>query len=216
MATSCAIWLPLCMSLFISVNAYHPCSGLVGKSLRGEELTAASDQEFDLQQLLLAGFRRNEVNAYNIRRFGFTSNGGTERCIIVRYIIQCNDTNEICTHDLLSNRCEFEGEKNITEWAFLWSSFDTWTDVGKILLELAIFDLRVFGFELCDVYQDPVDVIIILNSSDPRIATTFCDSICNVLLDFTTLVSILIMYYYQLAQLVHFIIIKLLYRHHSI
>ena len=191
MATTSAILFLLCTSIFVSVKAYHPCSGLVGKLLGDKQLSStlsASEQEFDLQQLLLAGFRRNELNTYNIRRFGFTSNGGTERCIVVRYLIQCNNTNEICTNDLLSNKCDLEGE-NTTEWAFLWSSFNTGTDIGKILLELAIFDLRVFGFELCDVYQDPVHVTIVLNSSDPRIATKSCNSICNVLLDFTTLVS---------------------------
>ena len=150
----------------------------------------ASEQGFDLQQLLLEGFRMNDVNTYNIRRFGFTSDGGTERCIIVRYDIMCNDTNKMCTNELFSNRCDFEGDVNATEWSFLWSSFDTLTYVGKILLKLAIFDLRVFGFELCDVYKNPVTVTFILNSSDPRIAMQpSCESICDALLDFTALVS---------------------------
>ena len=190
MATISAILLLLCTSVFVSVKAHHPCNSLDDKQ---SSSTTTPEQELVLQQLLLAGFRKNELNAYNLRgRFGFTSTGGTERCIVVRYFIQqteCKDTNETCTNDFLSNKCKI----NATEWAFLWSSFDTQLGIGKILLELVIFDLRVFGFELCDVYQDLVDVTIVLNSSDPEIATKswHCKSICNVLLYFTTLVSTL-------------------------
>lgn len=171
----------LCMSVHTAVNADHPCTEVDSSSSLLMEI-----EEFELQQVFLAGFRRNLSNAFNIRRFGFTSDGGTERCIIVRYNILCNDTDKICTNEFISDKC---GQENNTDWTFLWTSFDAQNDVGKILLNLAVYDLRVFGFELCDIYLDPINVTFSLNSSDLRLATKSCNNVCNVFRLFTTLVS---------------------------
>ena len=191
----------LCL-LFSAVNAtnlIHPCIGLLKQPLTandpqvGSYFLLESDDDFDLRQLLLTAFRRNPANVYNIRRFGFTNDGGTERCIVVRYFIQClgNDSlNEICT-DIINKTCGIDQES--TEWTFLWTSFDTGNIVGQILLRLAVFDLRVFGFELCDVYKQPVNVTFVLDlnsgSSDRKIYSKSCDTMCRVMLDFTTVVS---------------------------
>ena len=184
-ALSAASLLLVCASLSV-VKADHPCRGVDSSSF-----LLPSEEQFELQQLLLAGFRRNLSNYYNIRRFGFTADGGTERCIIVQYNIRCYDLDmkETCT-DSLNDICVQE-DHNI--WTFLWTSFETQkSDVGRILLKLAMFDLRVFGFELCDVYQDPVHVTFSLNSSDLRLTTKSCDNICNVFHLFTTLVIIVL------------------------
>lgn len=172
-------------SVIVVVKGDHPCSGVDSSSS-----LVPSEDEFELQQVFLAGFRRNLSNYYNIRRFGFTADGGTERCIIIQYNIECNDTNEICTDGVLSDKCSLDNN-TVTDWTFLWTSFEAqYSDVGKTLLMLAVYDLRVFGFELCDIYQEPVHVTFSLNSSDPRLATKSCSSMCNVFHLFTTLVSI--------------------------
>ena len=170
------------------LKANHLCTNLS----TSEAYLFAAEDTYDIQQLFLEGFRTNRVNAYNLRRFGFTGDGGVEQCIIVNYIFQCdNSTGKACT-DVFNRTCgEKTDDVEAIEWSFLWTTFDTSNTIGKILLNLAIYDLRVFGFELCDVYKDPVNITLTLNSSDPRIYFSSCDNICIGLLEFTTLVGIL-------------------------
>ena len=185
----------LFLSAVTATNLIHPChlkQPLTANDPLGSHLLLESDDDFDLRQLLLTTFRKNPSNTYNIRRFGFTKDGGTERCIVVRYYIQClnssDDTlNETCT-DVINKTCGIDQEN--TDWTFLWTSFDTGNIVGRILLRLAVFDLRVFGFELCDVYKLPVTVTFTLDlNSGSKIYSKSCDTICKVIRDFTTLVS---------------------------
>ena len=171
------------------LKADHLCTHLS----TSEAYLFAAEDTYDIQQLFLEGFRTNRVNAYNLRRFGFTGDGGVEQCIIVNYIFQCdNSTGEACS-DVFNRTC---GEKTnnveAIEWSFLWTTFDTSNEIGRILLNLAIYDLRVFGFELCDVYKDPVTITLVINSSDPTIYFSSCDHICIGLLEFTKLVCILL------------------------
>ena len=142
-------------------------------------------QNFKLQQLLLAGFRSEKINSYNIRQpEGFTSNGGERQCITVQYNITCGaNTDEICA-SMRNDSC-----KHADDWIFIWTVFNTRTITGRMLLRITVYDLRVFGFELCDVYKPTIRISINLTSDDDMPGNT-CYDMCKALADFTTLVSI--------------------------
>ena len=142
-------------------------------------------QNFKLQQLLLAGFRTDKINSYNIRQpEGFTSNGGERQCIAVQYNITCGaNASEICA-SMKNDSC-----KHADKWIFIWTVFNTRTTTGKLLLRITVYDLRVFGFELCDVYKPMITISINLTSKEDMPGNT-CYDMCKALADFTTLVSI--------------------------
>ena len=171
------------------LNGDHPCTTLSTSDIDSSYIFSSEDT-FDIQQLLLEGFHVNKVNTYNIRRFGFTADGGVEQCIIVNYFFQCDSiTDEACAVWLNKTYGWHSDNPEAIEWSFLWSSFDTSSTVGEILLNLAIYDLRVFGFELCDVYKDPVNITLTVNSSDPRISSNSFKNLCIGLLELTALVG---------------------------
>ena len=72
-------------------------------------------------------------------------------------------------------------------YIFIWTVFNAKSQTGTILLKLTVFDLRVFAFELCDAYKDPVDISISLAGADP---SKDCQSMKRALTDFTTLVTL--------------------------
>lgn len=159
-----------------------PDSGESGDNSESED---DDRQNFQLQQLLLAGFRSEKINSYNIRQpDGFTSNGGERQCIAVQYNITCgSNTDEICA-SMQNDSC-----KNADNWIFIWTVFNTRTTTGKMLLRITVYDLRVFGFELCDVYKPMIRISINL-TSDEVMPGNVCYDMCKALADFTTLVSI--------------------------
>ena len=140
-----------------------------------------------LQQLLLTGFRSAEprgVNSYSSRLGGFNSEGsGSRQCITVTYNITCGEnTTTIC------DQCDVDKKNdNAVQWIYLWTTFNGSSATGNLLLKLNAFDLRVFGFELCDVYNNQVDLDIILESSEP-ISPGWYD-LNAALIEFTRLVS---------------------------
>lgn len=149
-----------------------------------------SQEDFLLQQLLMKGFKANDVNKYSIRKGGFTPDGGKRQCITVHYNIECGEnTTAIC------NRSECDSQKssqpsnnncNPDEHIILWTVFDGATATGNTLLKLIVLDLRVFGFELCDVYIDPIDVNITLDHYEPAPQSYY--DLNTALTEFTTLV----------------------------
>ena len=132
-----------------------------------DERDRNTTEQFLLQQMLLSGFRQNDVNRYNISQGGFTSDSDNvpPPCIPVQYYIdKCpNDTH-----------------------IFIWTVFNAKSQTGTILLKLTVYDLRVYGFELCDIYKEPVDISIVLPDADPN---RDCQNLKRALTDFTTLVS---------------------------
>ena len=58
-----------------------------------------------------------------------------------------------------------------------------------MLLRITVYDLRVFGFELCDVYKPMIRISIDL-IADEVMPGNICYDMCKALSDFTTLVSI--------------------------
>ena len=164
-------------------------SGLLDPGSRDNSEVEDDDRRnFQLQQLLLAGFWNEDINSYNIRQpDGFTSNGGGRQCITVRYNITCSyNTDEICA-SMQNDSCN-----NADNWRFIWTVFNTRTTTGRMLLNITVYDLRVFGFELCDVYKPTINISINLNSTDdkPVPGKILCYDMCKALEDFTTLVSI--------------------------
>lgn len=146
-----------------------------------------------LQGLLLKGFRsQREVNSYSARKGGFTSAGDNKQCITVIYNISCGDnTTEVC------NRCNLN-DKNKTEQIYLWTSFNATSSAGSQLLKLDVYDLRVFGFELCDLYNSEVEFNITLESEEEIEFEPGCNNLEAALADFTTLVR------YALTKLIPF------------
>ena len=133
-----------------------------------DERNRNTNEEFLLQQKLLSGFRQNDVNRYNISQGGFTSDSDNvpPSCIPVQYYI------DECPNDT---------------YIFIWTVFNAKSQTGTILLKLTVFDLRVFAFELCDAYKDPVEISISLAGAD---SSKDCQNMKRALTDFTTLVSL--------------------------
>ena len=148
---------------------------------------ADNQQDFKLQQLLLAGFRNYKLNSYNIRQpEGFTSDGGERQCIAVKYNITCDSNAEEICASMRNNSCI-----NSDEWIFIRTVFNARSATGSLLMRITVYDLRVFGFQLCDVYKPTISISIDLASEDYMPQT--CYDICKALSDFTTLVSIIIL-----------------------
>lgn len=139
--------------------------------------------EYQLQQKILKGFRQFQdksgiagVNRYNIRQGGFTSDlNFIPPCISVQYKL-------VVTVEALTRKI-----KSCNEWIYIWTIFNANTLTAKLLLKLAVYDLRVFGFELCDPYKTPVNITINLEP-DTQLRKN-CQELCIALADFTTLVS---------------------------
>ena len=142
----------------------------------------SNDDEFNIQALLLAGFNYNDRNHYNILKGGFMSNSHEKQCIPVNYTVEWNCTsNEACYNNTLS-MCLQSGE-----FSYLWTVFDPTTRTGNVLIDLVVYDLRVFGFELCDIYKEPVEIKITL--IEEFFVPINCFSLCTALANFTTMVS---------------------------
>ena len=133
-----------------------------------DERNRNTTEEFLLRQMLLSGFRQNDVNRYNISQGGFTldSDNVPPPCTPVQYYIdECpNDTH-----------------------IFIWTVFNAKSQTGTILLKLTVYDLRVYGFELCDIYKHPVEISMSLPDAEPN---RDCQNMKRALTDFTTLVSL--------------------------
>ena len=159
---------------------------LFSNSNSTEEKREHTVQDFYVQQLLLTGFGRNDsVNRYNIRQGGFTSNSDNvvPPCIPVQYKFQCK--NGGCQSLIDMPQCP--------EWVYMWTMFNAESLTGNILLRLTVYDLRVFGFELCDAYKTPVDISLNLELNNTILSKLHCQDICKALTDFTTLVSLTIL-----------------------
>ena len=137
-----------------------------------DERDRNATEDFFLQQILLSGFRQDNLNRYNISQGGFTSDPDNvpPPCIPVQYYIDV----PVCPNN---------------KHTFIWTVFNAKSQTGTILLKLTVFDLRVFAFELCDPYKDPVDISISMSDADPDID---CQSMKRALTDFTTLVRIIL------------------------
>jgi hypothetical protein len=133
-----------------------------------DERDRNTNEEFLLRRKLLSGFRQNDVNRYNISQGGFTSDPDNvpPPCIPVQYYI------DECPNDT---------------YIFIWTVFDSKSQTGTILLKLTAYDLRVFSFELCDIYKPPIDISIALPDVEPN---KDCQNMKKALADFTTLVSL--------------------------
>lgn len=144
----------------------------------------------------LKAFTAQGVNAYNIRKGGFTRDGGVRQCIAVRYNIDCGEnTTAVCNRSSCGNqKSATAGTEETESYAAaadehitLWTTFNGSSTTGNTLLKLSVFDLRVFGFELCDVYIEPIHFNITLDSDEP--IPQSCYDIRTALIDFTTWVS---------------------------
>lgn len=178
---------------FIVLSLLVVVAGTVNsaKDTCGEPLPQNSnttiENDFLLQKLLLAGFRAegSGVNSYGIRRGGFTTDGGIKRqCIAVTYNITCGEnTTEICDNTNCNEEHDFDKESVFV----MWTTFNGSSTTGNVLLKLSAFDLRVFGFELCDVYIDAISINITLASQ--KEVPSSCYNLRASLVEFTTLVS---------------------------
>ena len=154
-------------------------------------------EEYCLQQLILKGFQQfqdefgNPVNRYNIRQGGFTSDLNIiHPCIPVQYNFECSDSAAT-----LAKTCPLPSNKEpCQKWIYMWTMFKANTLTGQVLLKLTVYDLRVFGFELCDPYKPQVNITIKLESHTD-LSGTSCQELCRALADFTTLVSLLCSYW---------------------
>ena len=155
-------------------------------------------EDSTLQTLLLAGFRAEEpvgVNSYSSRKGGFTPDGSNRQCIAVAYNIECGEnTTTIC------DQCNSSSTMAEPD-SYLWTTFNGTSETGNLLLKLNALDLRVFGFELCDIYNNQVTINITLESSEP--VSPGCYDLNAALIEFTTLVSMLLLLLAVLLLLVH-------------
>ena len=155
-----------------------------GRSLTYRQPSISED--YTLQKMLLKGFRAEKpsgVNSYSSRKGGFTRDGSNRQCIAVTYNIKCGEnTTTICEQ---CDNSTTEGSR-----LYLWTTFNGTTDNGNLLLKLNALDLRVFGFELCDIYNNQVNINITLE--DKESVSPGCYDLNAALIDFTTLVSLLL------------------------
>lgn len=166
------------LHVFVSVDITSADTDACGRDLDLGYRVPSNQEDSILEQLLLKGFRSQlptGVNSFSLRQVGFTPEGSRLQCITVTYNL--NTTANI------SNHCE---EKNVTQWIYLWTAFNGTTDTGNYLLKLNAFDLRVYGFELCDAFNNHVMLNITLESSDLELSD--CDDLDAALTAFTRLV----------------------------
>ena len=154
-------------------------------NLLGQNSYATLKNDFILQQLLLSGFRAHGLNTYSIRRGGFISEGGSkQQCVTVNYNIECEEnTTAVCNNTNCKDKVDFDKKP----FFVMWTTFNGSTTTGNILLKQSAFDLRIFGFEFCDVYIDPININITLES--PEQIPPSCYDLKASLVEFTTLVS---------------------------
>ena len=172
--------------LLVVAGTVESATDACGEPLQPNSNTTI-ENDFLVQQLLLAGFRAKGVNSYSIRRGGFTADGGNKRqCIAVTYNITCGEnTTEICDNTNCNEELDFDEEP----FFVMWTTFNGSSATGNNLLKLSAIDLRVFGFEFCDVYIDPIDIAITLESQEEMLS--ICYNLRASLVEFTTLVSYL-------------------------
>ena len=150
--------------------------------LESSEPSLTSNEGGTIQKLLLAGFNYNEDNRFNVLKGGFTSKRDAKQCIPVNYKIDWNCTSTEACYNNSQQMC-FKSD----DFFYLWTVFDATTIAGDILIRLAAYDLRVFGFELCDIYREPVEIKITI--LEEVYIPINCFSLCKGLVDFTMQVS---------------------------
>lgn len=123
-----------------------------------------TEEDYILQSLLLKGFRMNKVNTYTIQKGGFTLDVSKRQCIAVHYNIECGEnTTAVCN----MSKCDSKEGDQVLDMYTLWTTFNGSSTTGNGLLKLTVHDLRVFGFELCDVYIEPIHINITMESPEP-------------------------------------------------
>ena len=148
-----------------------------------------SDVDYFLHQALKEGLANNFKNLYNIQKANLKQKSDSKiACLSVMFELQCISNDGDCSllvkrHD--ADQCSIN--INGTETIFLWSSFDTSSLFGSLLLTYTVYDLRAFGFgweDDCEVYQPPISISI----SVDKIPCVTKDELCTALQYITTLV----------------------------
>lgn len=148
------------------------------------------ESNYELHRVLEDGLANNSKNLYDIQKARFKHKSESRiACLSVQYELKCISQDGNCSL-LISNGTSSECSINVngSHTSFLWSSFDTRTFLGDMLLRYTIYDLRVFGFEWegdCDQYQDPFNITILLD----EIPCVTKEEVCRSLEYLSTLVS---------------------------
>ena len=146
---------------------------------------------YDLHRILERGLANDSQNLYNIQKARFQRKTESRvACLSVGYQLECSSQNCFINNDTASLDCTTN--VNRTKIEFLWSSFDTNTALGDILLKYTIYDLRIFGFEWeddCELYQDAVNINILVDDL-PDGPCVSKHELCTALQYITTLVSV--------------------------
>ena len=151
-----------------------------------------SSDNYDLHHQLEEGLAHYSKNLYNIQKAKLHDKTTSKiACLPVNYTLQCRSSDGNCS--LLSNKTGSVCDNDINgiDIIFLWSSFDTSTTLGNLLLTYTIYDLRVFGFgweDDCYVYDNSTTNITIF--MDESLCVTK-DDLCSALQYITTLVSLM-------------------------
>ena len=151
--------------------------------------------EYCLHRVLKEGLARNFTNLYNIQKANLKQKSDSKiACLSVKFELLVNqwipklpnDGNcslEVEPHD--NDQCPVNVKEAKT--VFLWSSFDTSTFFGSLLLAYTVYDLRAFGFGWegdCELYQAGINISISID----KIPCVTKDELCSALQYITTLV----------------------------
>ena len=142
--------------------------------------------DYLLHQVLKEGLARDFKNLYNIQKANLKQKSDSKiACLSVMFELQCIPN----INPLIDGNCSLEDEPHQrsinAKTEFLWSSFDTSSFFGSLLLTYTVYDLRAFGFgweDDCELYQAPINISI----SIPHGVTK--DELCTALQYITTLV----------------------------
>ena len=154
--------------------------------------TVTNSDGYKLHQILEGGLANGVQNLYNIQKARLQSKSESRiACLLTTFELICEPQDCALMIDNDTNSNYRTNDINGTRIEFLWSSFDTSTALGDILLKYTMYDLRVFGFEWennCELYQNAVTLTINI-----LVDKTQCVSrrdLCVALQYITTLVSI--------------------------
>ena len=152
----------------------------------------SDDYDYRLHQVLKEGLANDSKNLYNIQKANLKQKSESKiACLSVDFTLQCIPNHGNCSLQVKAHEKDQCLDVNGTITEFLWSSFDTSSFFGSLLLTYTVYDLRAFGFgweDDCELYQASINISIAIDEI-PRCVTK--DELCTALQYITTLVCTL-------------------------
>ena len=152
----------------------------------------SDDDDYHLHRVLKEGLANDFKNLYNIQKANLKQKSESKiACLSVNFELQCIPNHRNCSLQVKAHeKGQCSSDINGTKTEFLWSSFDTSSFFGSLLLTYTVYDLRAFGFgweDDCELYQASINISIAID----EIPCVTKDELCTALQYITTLVCTL-------------------------